>query len=452
MPAPDLFPGLAARPEGRRELWGWCALAVGSLAIAGVFALLLAASRTPWVSDAVPWPLDFFRKALVIHVVFAFIIFFLAMFGAVMHLATWSAGPRLPWLGRVGVAAAFVACAMILVPALLDRGAATLNNYVPAIVDPIYYAGLALLAAALALPGLRVFLTPMRGVGVVADVATGAATIFGIALFCFALAWHMLAGETPSHGYNEALFWGGGHLIQFLTTVLMLGAWSMLADLALGPGVLPTRVVRAAVVVLVLFTVAGPALYFVYPGPYSAERMGAFSVLLWALGPPSMLVAGAALFAVRGRGRLPWSDPAFLCLALSIVVFGIGGVLGMFIDGADTRTPAHYHGVIAGVTVAFMGVFHRVFVPLLDGRMASDRALRIQVALFAGGQSLACTGLFLAGGYGAPRKVAGAEQGLEAAGAIAGMAMNGIGAVIAVVGGVMFVVTAARAILSRRRP
>ena len=81
-------------PAARRELWAWSALAILSLGVAGVFALLLALSRTPGIQDAVPWPLDFFRKGLVIHVVFAFIIWFLAMFGAIMHLATWSGKPR----------------------------------------------------------------------------------------------------------------------------------------------------------------------------------------------------------------------------------------------------------------------------------------------------------------------------------------------------------------------
>ena len=38
----------------RRELWGWSAVAVGSLAIAGVFAALLAVSRIPGVESVFP--------------------------------------------------------------------------------------------------------------------------------------------------------------------------------------------------------------------------------------------------------------------------------------------------------------------------------------------------------------------------------------------------------------
>ena len=62
---------------------------------------------------------------------------------------------------------------------------------------------------------------------------------------------------------------------------------------------------------------------------------------------------------------------------------------------------------------------------------------------------IASVGLFLAGGYGAPRKTAGDAQGLEEIGAIAGLYMNGLGALVAVIGGTMFIWVCARALLRR---
>ena len=76
-----------ADPMARRELRGWCSLAILSLALAGIFALLLAFSRTPGVQAWVPWPAAFFGKGLVVHVVFAFIVWFLAILGAVGGLS-----------------------------------------------------------------------------------------------------------------------------------------------------------------------------------------------------------------------------------------------------------------------------------------------------------------------------------------------------------------------------
>ncbi len=455
-----VFAPAVEHPRARRELWGWCAIGVVALALAGVFALLLALSRTPGVQGFVPWPMDFFGKALVVHVVFAFVVWFLAVFGAVAHLAAWQiapSGPRFAILGTVGPILAAIACVLIFVPALLDRGEATLNNYVPAIIDPLYYSGLGLLALGLVMPVLRL-LTARVGEGVQVDMLSmagiAAAVVFLVALICFGLALGDLGGRPLDHAFNEDLFWGGGHMLQFLSTILLLGVWSVLMRLTLGAEPASRRAQLGALAFLVAFVLPAPFFYFIFD-PLSAEQDRAFSGLLWALGPPTLLIAVLGARTIRNLrtrdGRLPWREPVFLSLVLSAVVFGVGGALGMFIDGADTRTPAHYHGVIAGVMLAMMGLFFGVLLPLLGRARLPRRLARFLIVAFAGGQTVACLGLFLAGGYGAPRKVAGDAQGLEAFGAVAGMAMNGIGALIAVIGGVLFIWITARALFGKEQ-
>ena len=63
-----------AASDVQRELIGWAWLAVGALAVAGVFALLLALSRIPGMERTPFWPIDFFYKGLVIHVIFSLVI------------------------------------------------------------------------------------------------------------------------------------------------------------------------------------------------------------------------------------------------------------------------------------------------------------------------------------------------------------------------------------------
>ena len=53
----------------RRELRDWAWLAVGALAAAGVFALLLALSRIPGMEKTPLWPIDFFYKGLVLSLI-----------------------------------------------------------------------------------------------------------------------------------------------------------------------------------------------------------------------------------------------------------------------------------------------------------------------------------------------------------------------------------------------
>ena len=437
------------------ELRAWCAIAVGSLAIAGVFAFLLALSRIPGIETLFAWPLGFFHKGLVIHVVFSFVVWFLAVFGALLVIASHAVAgpaPRLAGLGQAATIGMAAALPLLFVPALLDRGEASLNNYVPTIIDPIYYGGLFVMAVAMVLAVTRLMVNlPGRRAGKQPIVLAMAAcsAVYLVALICFAMSYTLLADQAPSYAFNEELFWGGGHVLQFLNTQMLIVAWAFLAGSALAPADSLRRAAMIATFFLAGVSLLGPWLYVIYP-PFAAEQMLAFTNLQYALGPAVLGVA-LAIAARFAKGDLPWRQPAFLCLTLSAALFMIGGAFGLFVDGTDTRTPAHYHGVIAAVTLAFMGLFYTLFLPALGRSPKPGKALRSQIFLFAGGQIMACIGLFLAGGFGAPRKTAGAAQGLQDVGAMIGMAMNGIGALIAIIGGIMFIWIAAAALLGAPR-
>ncbi len=435
-------------PGIRRELWNWCLAAVTALAVAGVFALLVAFSRVPGIQDVFPWLPSFFEKGLVAHVTFSFVVWFLAVFGAILNLATaYITGGR-PWFRLLGPAALILLWAgffLLLASGLLGRGEPSLNNYIPAISDPLYYAGIIALFSGVALEAVRLLVNlpnrihQRKSLGPLTFGAVAAAVIYLVALACFLLAWSKLRGSVIDYAFNEDLFWGGGHVLQFLNTALMVICWYMLGVISFGASLGSRRLYVIAVGLLAVFAMLAPSFYFIS----DILRQPEFTDLQYALAPPTILAAGAVLIGLWDRKKdkrpMPRYDPAFLCLALSICVFGLGGFLGLFVDGADTRTPAHYHGVIAGINLAFMGIFHRLFLPLLRYAPARGKALYAQIWMFGLGQALASLGLFIAGGYGTPRKMAGAEQGLVMIGQKAGMFMNGIGALIAVIGGAIFI-------------
>lgn len=460
----SLYAGFAEAAAGRsaqREIWGWSALAMLSLGVAGVFALLVALSRVPGAAETIPWPVGFFEKGLILHVIFSFVVWFLSVLGGMAALAAGrlSAGaPRWNGLGPAAVALAGLASVLLFVPAWMDRGEASLNNYVPVIIDPVYYAGLMVLALSLTLSVIRLLvnLIPRRGPlepVSLSVVATG--LIYLLALACFALAWLALAGSQSgaiTADFNEDLFWGGGHALQFVNVGLMLCAWYVLGGISLGQPLIHPRLMAAVLLILVVSALPAPFFYTVFE-PFTFDQALAFTNLQYLLAPPVLLAAGGGVATVWRRRRngdaLPWADPAFLCLALSALVFAIGGVLGLYVDGGDTRTPAHYHGVIGGINLAFMGLFFALFLPLLKRALKRGKAVSASIWLYAMGQVLHSLGLFWAGGYGAPRKVAGADQGLEALGASAGLYLMGVGAVIAVVGGVMFIFMVSKALLKK---
>jgi cytochrome c oxidase subunit I len=121
-------------------------------------------------------------------------------------------------------------------------------------------------------------------------------------------------------------------------------------------------------------------------------------------------------------------------------------VIGFMISGSNVKVPAHYHGSIVGVTLAFMGVTY-LLLPRMGFAAVPPRAATWQAWLYGAGQMLHITGLVWSGGYGVQRKVAGAEQGLDQIGKVAGMGLMGLGGLIAVIGGVMFLVIVLRALM-----
>lgn len=451
-----------SEPDARlnTELRSWAILAAGSLAIAGIFAFLLAMSRVPGIETVIPWPLGFFSKGLVIHVVFSLVVWFLAIFALMASSATRDIAGldiRFAGLGRIGLALVAMSFPMLFIPAFHSNTVATLNNYIPVIIHPGYYLGLVVLALGILMPVLRLFANAALNrhrVGALAFAMTMGGIVFCGALLSFGFGLAAVWGDEPSRLMHEHLFWGGGHLLQFLYCLLMLSGWHVLARLSLGDSAASPLILRIATALIGVCVLPAVAFYLIFD-PYSAQQIEAFRRLQFGLALPSLLVAGNIAFNIvrlHRQGRsLPWHDPAFVAIALSALVFAVGGSMGFVINGIDTRTPAHYHGVIAGVNLTCMGLMLRYCLPAL-GRPVSPRArLRLQIALFGFGQLMASIGLFLAGGYGAPRKTPSGAAHL-ADGAAAGMFLHGIGALIAVIGGILFVVRVFRSLNGPQAP
>lgn len=444
----------------RRELKNWCTLALLSLALAGVFALMLAMSRVPRVEDIFPWPLQFFQKGLVIHVVFSFVVWFLSLLGGLLTIATYrlsNGNPRARTLGPLAVWLGLAAFVLLFVPGLMDRGEPSLNNYVPVIIDPLYYTGLCIFALSIALLVIRFLINIPARVGAFDPVSQGIAVaglLYITALACFAISLS-LRWDTPlDAAFNEDVFWAGGHALQFLNTLLMLIAWYILGGTAIARPLIDPRLFKAILGLFVLAAICLLSLALIYD-PTTVEGRDAFTWAQYGMAPPTLIFAGAAFINLArhrsSAGQFNWRDPAFVSLILSVAVFGLGGYLGLFVDGTDTRTPAHYHGVIGGVNLAFIGLFFCFLFPVLSSIPKPNRAMCGLIWAYAFGQTFHSLGLFMAGGYGAPRKVAGDAQGMEALGAQIGLYMMGVGALVAVVGGIMFIWIAGR-ILSRIKP
>jgi heme/copper-type cytochrome/quinol oxidase subunit 1 len=91
-------------------------------------------------------------------------------------------------------------------------------------------------------------------------------------------------------------------------------------------------------------------------------------------------------------------------------------------------------------------------LPRLGYAPPAPRLATLQPYLYGAGQLLHISGLLWSGGYGVQRKVAGSEQILHTPQEIAGMALMGIGGLIAIAGGLLFIYVMLQAILRERTP
>ncbi len=435
------------------ELRGWLLLGAGALAGAGGLALLLALSRSPGAEAWMPWDLSrFFRTALVTHVVFAFVVWYLALLGGLgAYVAARAPGGSrqgASWSGVAGLALGAAGSLLLLGVTLANAGEPSLNNYVPVLSTPPYYLGLLLvgLGVAVTLPRLAVL-----GRGLLQPLPFGVAVcgaLLLLALACIGLALAAKPASLPLAGYNEELFWGGGHVLQFLNTGLLLICWQVLGGRLDGQPPAGPALFRLLMAVLLVSALPAPLLYALYD-PLAAGHREAFTRLYWIGLPVPPLVLSALVARRLWATRTAWRDPAWLALALSIAVFGLGGLLGYQADGTDTRTPAHYHAVIGGVNLGFMGLLLTVLLPALGRAPRAGWVLLAQFWLYGVGQGLFSLGMYVAGAAGVQRKTAGEAQGLDSLEKVISMGLTGLGGVVAVLGGVLFVWTLLRCLLGR---
>lgn len=437
----------------RRLAAAWLVLGVAALIGAGVLAVLLVVARTPGLREMLP-SADFFRVALVAHVDLSVLVWFLAFAGVLWTINSGAHALAAGWLALALVAAAAVA---IAVSPFAGHAAPIMSNYIPVLDGPVFLGGLVMLGAGVAL-------LVLRGMRQAPPVGTSldrpAALRFGlnaslvsaaVALIAFGWSWTAVPRSLTPAGYYDILFWGGGHVLQFTWSLLLLVAWLWLADAA------GTRLPLSPRIVTLLFGV-GLASVFAIPVIYLAYDVGSVEhhrLLTWLMRfggalaiPPIGLAVAWAL--ARPTAPSPAGRAPRAALASSLMLFAAGGVIGFLIHGSDVRIPAHYHGEIVGVTIAMMGLAYHL-LPELGLGTPSARLATLQPWIYGGGQLVHITGLVWSGGYGVQRKVAGSEQVLHGTREIAGMALMGAGGLVAVIGGIMFVVIVVQALVSRRR-
>ena len=460
--------------------------AVVFLAVGGLFGLLVALTRWPAVHFL---PADWFYLALTAHgldVLLVWIIFFemaVLYFASAVLLNSRLAGPKWAW---TGFGMMLIGAIITNITVLRGQSSVMFTSYVPMMAESWFYLGIILFAVG-ALIGCFVFFGTLVVAkqektyeGSIPLVTFGALTAAIIAVFTIASGAIILI---PTWLYSlgivkyidplvyKTIWWGMGHSSQQINVSAHVAVWYAIAAMVFGAKPLSEKVSRMAFLMYILFLQLASAHHMLVEPGFSSEWKifnTSYAMYLAVLGSMvhGLTVPGSIEAAQRGRGltkglfewlrKAPWSNPAFAGMFMSLVFFGfIGGISGVVMGTEQINlimhntlyVPGHFHGtVVAGTTLAFMAITY-LLVPLIFRRELMFKKLaQWQPYLFGIGAAGISLFMMGAGTLGVARRhwdmtFADAQLPFDyPATAFLMMGLNGIFAVLAALGGIVFVV------------
>lgn len=435
----------------------WFALALCALGVSALLAIVLVAARSPFLGLGS----SVFRTALVLHVNLGVGVWFLASAAGVWTLlraradgAAWIGF----WLALAGVAA------MLLAPAL-GAPPPVLANYMPVLDSAMFMGGLGVFALAVVVTGV---LSLSGGWQTARSAAPGVASIAAHAAARWSVLAVVMAASVFVIDQQRALnveailpltlddrLWGAGHLLQFAHDLLMMAAWLLLGRRFLSAVPSLSRAASWLCAFTALATLGGLWWSLRYGVGSPVQRQGYTDLMRWATWPAPLLL-GAGLLVGAGRLRARAGTLALTLeeagLFASMTLYALGCVVGASIRGpASTSVPAHYHGTVGAITLAYLTlvVCHAPRFGVAPLRSRWTR--RLPLAYGVGIATLVC-GLAWAGLLGVPRKLPHADWMHTDLGYQMAMGLAGVGGFIALGAALLLVGRVGMGGVSRRLP
>ncbi|MHC4840003.1 MAG: heme-copper oxidase family protein [Planctomycetota bacterium] len=430
----------------------WFALAVASVTVGGLMAVVLVIGRIPGLAPLMIKDVELARRALVVHVDLTLGVWFFAFLAGMFCMQTGrdkSPTASIGWLiSTIGVLL-FSACMFI------DTATPMLSNYVPALDHPLFLVGISMFAGGLILTFLGPRMWSLKSqlampASAVPVVRLGAFA-FIVAIATFGITYVTMHDYPLPVQHYERLFWGGGHVLQFANIFGMLTAWSLLLRRVTGR--LPLAGKTPWILAILLFA---PVILAPVWAAENANPTYFTSLMRWGIFPvvSFMILINIWHIIMCKPSKAVRQSEAFNGWIVSSVMVVIGFLLGAFISESTTLIPAHYHVSIGAVTTVYMALMLVLLEDLRAPiRTARGRLLaRWQPVIFGVGQTMFAAGLALAGTWGkAERKVYGQQQAHYGAEENIGLWIMGVGGAIAVVAGILWVVIVIRALLHAKK-
>jgi cytochrome c oxidase subunit 1 len=450
-----------------------------SLLIAGLLGLGVILTR--W-QEVHLLPADVFYQVLTGHGINALIFWIIFFEMAILYFAsstllrTRLAAPRWAW---AGFALMIIGMVMNNIAVLQGNSSVMMTSYAPMQAEPHFYLGLILFAVG-ALIGCFVFLGTLviakddrTYEGSIPLVTFGALTACIIAIFTIACGAIILV---------PTFLWSIGYInhiaSQQINVAAHVSVWYLIVGVLFNARPMSEKVSRSAFLLYILFLQLASAHHIlVDPGISSEWKVFNTSYAMYLAVLASMVhgltVPGSMEVAQRAKGytkgmfewlrKAPWGNPVFSGFFFSLIIFGfIGGITGVVMGTEQINiiihntiyVPAHFHATVAvGTTLTFMALTYLLIPVLFRRALFLPWVAKWQPYVFSAGMTLMILFMLGAGTLGVSRRhwdmdFTGAMLGFEYPGtAYTMMAVAGIGGVLGVLGGAMYLVVTVGSLL-----
>lgn len=477
--------GLQFEAQAEKLMIANAFVAVVALLVGGLLAIGVVLTRWP----AVHWlAADTFYMVLTAHGIDMLIFWIIFFEVAVLYFASSTllrcriATPKIAWLAFVLM---LVGAVMNNVSVFQGGSSVMMTSYVPMMAHWSFYLGLILFAVGALIACFVFFGTLVVAKreksyeGSVPLVTFGAITAAIIAVFTissgaiiliptFLMSIGLITEVDPL--IYRTIWWAFGHSSQQINVSAHISIWYAVAAIAFGAKPMSERVSRGAFLLYILFLQLASAHHLLAdPGVSTEWKVVNTSYFMYFAVLASMIhalsIPGAMEVAQRAKGynkglfewlrKAPWGNPVFSGVFISLVGFGfLGGITGVMMGTEQLNllihntiyVPGHFHAtVVVGTTLTFMSLTYFLIPVLFRREMINPGLAKIQPYLFGFSMYFFCLVMMGAGTLGVSRRhwdmaFSGAALAYEWPGAAyLMMGLVGIGGMVAIVGGAIYV-------------
>ena len=461
------------------------ATAIIFFAIGGAAGLLVLLTRWPAIHLL---PVEWYYRWLTAHGLLALIVWIMFFEMALVHFGSVTllkSRLTVPILAKAQFGLMVGGTLLVVVMVLTGQADVLFTSYVPLQAAPWYYLGIILIAVGALLGFIHFFINaavakkeggykkslPLVSFGLMAGSIIGILTLaHGAAIYIPTFLWSLGIIPHIDPSAYRLIWWALGHSSQQINVCMMVAMWYMTAAFLFKSKPLSEKLCRSAFVLYILFiNVASEHHLLVDPVFSTWHKIVNTSYVMHLAVLASMIHAFAVPAAIesglRKQGytnglfewlkKAPWGNPTFSAIFISIILFGfLGGITGVvfgteqfsIIRHNTWSITGHFHGtVVAGTTIAFMGASY-FFIPMYFKRdLIMPGVAKIQPFVYGAGIMTMSISMMSAGSFGVPRRhwdynFSDAPFGYQFDSTVdIFMGLTGLGGLIAVIGGGMFI-------------